>query len=175
MIDRYGKLKEIEFTMGQVSKFNDKAELKGIFDLKVVEKGEVIDHIRDENLIVNGAREVMAIQIAESTSDGEVSIIALGDGGWTGDIYTPVAPDAADTELENELFRKGLNSFSYPTVTSVAFYFVVETTEANGSGTVHYTEAGLFTTGNTMFARKTFAAMTKTSDREFRFTWTILF
>ena len=62
-----------------------------------------------------------------------------------------------------------------PAETSVKFTVVVEKAEGNGTGTVAYTEAGLFCSDSTMFARETFPAIVKNSTRRVTFEWSILF
>lgn len=135
------------------------------------------------NLIVNLARPAMAALIAEADTDYVVDTFKIGtkghDLGPPEDTMSPVAPTVTDTDLiDTSPFSKSIASFSYlpvGTPTSVQFVTVLEKAEANGSGSVTYTEAGLFMNGGDMFARETFKALVKNSSRKITFYWSILY
>lgn len=133
-----------------------------------------------KNMIVNGSRSALAHLIAEAQVSEAITTIEIGtEGHEPGDPYTPVSPTISDTALEDvSPFSKALEFFTYLPIgveTSVMFTFNIEKAEGNGSGIVLYTEAGLFTSGDTMFARNTFPAIVKTADRKIVFEWTIVF
>ncbi len=155
--------------------FEDLIQLKGSLTRRIIENGEVILDETQDNLIVNVARENLARAIAEGTAVYVVDTFALGDGNHAvGDILTPVNPDPGDTGLENQLFSRAINSYSYPASSTVEFSTTVERNEANGAGIVAYTEAGLFS-DHGMFAIRSFPAMVKNNEREFQFLWRVIF
>lgn len=135
------------------------------------------------NLIVNLARPAMAALLAEADTDYVVNTFKIGTQGHTlgppEDILTPISPTVTDTSLiDGSPFSKSISSFSYlpgGNPTSVQFVSVLEKAEANGSGSVTYTEAGLFMDGGNMFARETFAAIVKNSARKVTFYWKVLY
>lgn len=143
---------------------------------------EYIAH-QQSNLIVTLARPAMAGLVAEADSDYVVDTFKIGtqghDLGPPEDILTPVAPSVTDTSLiDGSPFSKAITTFVYlPVVdpTSVQFTATIEKAEANGGGSVTYTEAGLFMNGGNMFARETFAGIVKNSSRKITFYWQILF
>lgn len=134
------------------------------------------------NLIVNGARKALAHLCGEASVSYRLDSFKLGTGGHApGDILTPVSPTVTDADLETSFFTKGISHGSDvylptpPDETSIMFTVVVEKFEGNGTGTVAYTEAGLFCQNGTMFARETFPAIVKNSTRRITFEWSILF
>lgn len=135
------------------------------------------------NLIVNDARPAQAHLLAEADSDYQATIFKIGtkghDLGPPEDTDSPIAPTMTDSSLiDTSPFSKAIGSFSYlPVVnpTSVQFVTSIEKTEANGAGSVIYTEAGLFLTNGDMFARETFKGITKTASRKVTFYWQILY
>lgn len=126
-------------------------------------------HAQGHNLVVTQAESLMA-QMAIGAASSALSYIELGDPG------PPATPPVlADTTLEQTTaVRKSLS-----TLTASGNVVTAETTFLTGEGNgFTYTEAGLFTGvlgSGTMFARKTFAGITKTSSFELKFTWFITF
>lgn len=172
-----------DFGSSQIQSFQDTITLKGSVKCWVEEEDGIKTlHHEKHNLIVNGARKALAHLIAERPEIYRIDYFKLGTGGHVpGDILTPVSPTITDTGLEELAFTKAidhLNDVYLPTPpaeTSVKFVVVVEKAEGNGSGTVAYCEAGLFTNNNTLFARETFPAIVKNSTRRITFEWSILF
>jgi hypothetical protein len=158
-------------------------EYRGKVKAVIEEDGvEFVAH-ENNNLIVHSASPAMAGLLAEADSDYVVSTFKIGtkghDLGPPEDIMSPVSPSITDTALiDTSPFSKAIASFSYLPVgdpTSVQFVTVLEKAEANGSGSVTYTEAGLFMVGGNMYARETFQALVKNSSRKITFYWQILF
>jgi hypothetical protein len=121
----------------------------------------------DPNLVVTQAEALMAaMSIAEVNS--AFNYIELGDP-------SPAAPPAlTNINLEQTTGqRKAVTSTRTSNVVTLETTFLAG--EANG---FTFTEAGLFTgpfASGQMFARKTFAGITKTAAFELRFTWLITF
>lgn len=156
---------------------------RGCVKIFIKEDGDEYLAHEDDNLIVKLARPAMAHLIAEADSNYKVVTFKIGTKGHVlgppEDITTPVAPSVTDTGLiDTSPFSKAISSFSYLPVgdpTSVQFISVLEKSEANGSGSVNYTEAGLFMFNGDMYARETFPAIVKNSSRKITFYWQILF
>ena len=122
----------------------------------------------DGNLVVTQAETIMA-QMAIGAANSALSYIELGDP------TAPATPPAlSDLTLEQTTGERKSVSLvaSGRIVTAEATW-----TSAEGNGFT-YTEAGLFNGllgSGLMFARKTFAGITKTASFEMRFTWLITF
>ena len=157
-------------------KLQERLMLRGDFRALIREADKVVWEYHDPNLIVNAAKDALAQLISViGASSYVIQYFAMGDGHHAvGDILTPVDPTATETALENELFRKSITSVTYPASGQVQFNTIIERTEANGSGSQYYTEAGLFSDAG-MFSIKSFPAMVKNADREFEFNWKIIF
>jgi len=171
-----------DLSSSQTQSIEDTLTLKGSVKCWVEEDGVKTLLHEKSNLIVNGARKALAHLIAEAAAIYRIDYFKLGTGGHApGDILTPVSPTITDTQLEELAFTKAIDHVNDtylptpPAETSVKFTVVVEKAEGNGSGTVAYTEAGLFCSDGTMFARETFPAIVKNSTRRVTFEWSILF
>lgn len=143
-------------------KINEHVTLKGVLELRVYRCGQLIEHWRDENLIVLGAKELMAMLVA---GDSAEAITEVGFGVSA----TPASPN--NTSLTGA-FWKPLSSHSYPTAGKVAFSFGLGATEANG---LAICELGLRTTARRLFSRKVRGIIEKDSDISLTGTWTITF
>jgi hypothetical protein len=171
-----------DFNLTSTQNFTETLTLKGNVKCWIEEEGVVTLHHEKSNLIVNGARKALAHLIAEANAIYRIDTFKLGTGGHLpGDILTPVSPTITDTDLEELQFTKAIDHLqdtylpTPPAETSVKFTVVVEKAEGNGSGTVAYTEAGLYCQNGTLFARETFPAIVKNSTRRVVFEWSILF
>jgi hypothetical protein len=155
--------------MRTLDKFPD---AKGLFELEARGKGGIVVARRKANLIVNGARELMADYFAGIFSE-TVQEIALGDGGAPGG--TPVPPTLTDTALVSEIVggRKAIASITRPT----QFRTQYEVTYGVGEANTTLNEAGLFagagSPATTMVARVTFAPIVKTAALTLTVTWKI--
>lgn len=157
----------------------DKYSMKGLVNIYIDEDDVITKVWEDKNAIVNGARIALGKLTTTADANYKITTMKFGTGGHvTGDILTPIEPSLADSNLETVVFSKTIATWYYePTgvETSVRFQVTMEKTQANGSGTTAYTEAGLFCANGTLFARETFPAIVKTENRRIIFDWTILF
>ena len=130
------------------------------------------------NLVVTLARENMSRLIAGDTNPaGERYVSKMSWGGAGHDPGTPtnaVPPTAGDVALGSEISSVGKKTAAYdfPDATTVRFVASLSEAEAVGEG---LSEVGLWTTDGTLFARKTFGLITKSSSFVFEFRWRILF
>lgn len=135
------------------------------------------------NIILNLARENLCYLLSAAQSDRYIKTFKIGTkGNATGDILTPVAPQATDVALTDPSpFVKDLSSFKLlpdsGTKNEIQFNVALEPAEANGDSgaAVAYTEALLVTAKGEGFAKETFPAIVKTSTRRINFSWSILF
>jgi len=144
-------------------KFQDSERLRGIFELNLYRQGVLIEHYREENMIMNNAKDALAKLIAGDGTGKTITKIGFGTNGN--------GPTPDDTSLTNP-FIKQLSSRSYPQTGQVTFNFTLATTEANG---MSIREFGLICSDNTLFARKTRGAIEKSNDISLEGAWTIIF
>jgi hypothetical protein len=138
--------------------------LKGIFEVKVIKNGKVIEHTIEENLIVDGARVQMAHLIAGEGTNRETAKIAFGTSG--------VAPTVNDTTITNP-FEKAISGHSYPEAGQVKFDWNLTTAEDNGQAILEF---GLVCADNTLFARRTRTnPIYKEADIALQGSWTIIY
>jgi len=143
----------------------DAVKMTGTLEIGVIRKsdGLLIDHWRDENLIVDGAREMLARLIAGDGTGDTITQIGFGTSS------DPASPN--DTGLTSAHWRP-LSGHSYPSAGKVRFDFVLSTTEANG---LTIREFGLRTASGELFSRKVRGGIEKNSDISLEGTWTITF
>lgn len=145
-------------------KFEDKvAPLRGEFDIHILRNGKEIEHFSDHNLIVDGAREILAILLGSGDADKVITYVAVGTNSTEADI--------SDTAITDE-YRTKVLSVTYPSAGRVAFSFNIGTSEANG---MEITEFGLLCSDGTLFARKVRGVISKDDDISIVGTWTIIF
>jgi hypothetical protein len=138
--------------------------IKGIFDLKVIKNGKVIEHTRDENLIVDGARVQMAHLIAGESANRQITKIAFGTNG--------TAPAVNNTAI-TDAFEKAFSGHTYPEAGQVKFSWNLATSEDNGQEIMEF---GLLCADGTLFARRTREKpLNKESDIALQGTWEIVF
>lgn len=142
-------------------RIDDGLTLRGELEVAVVRNGLLVDWWQDKNLIVNGAREMLAQLIA---GDGDGKAVTHIGFGTSGDAASP-----DDTALTGGYWR-ALSGHSYPEPGKVRFSFVLSTTEANG---MTIREFGLRTSDGTLFSRKARGAIEKNDDISLEGTWTI--
>lgn len=136
----------------------------GLFVLNVFRRGELIEVFKEENLVVDGSKQVHAKLLGGSVTNQSVTQIGFGT--------SLTAPAAGNTSL-TAAYTKALDSVTYPLSNQVTFAFSLGSSEANGKA---IGEFGLFTAGGTLYARKTrTSALNKESDLSFSGTWTISF
>lgn len=137
---------------------------RGIFDLRILRNGIVIERYRDENLVVDVARTQMAHLIGGDVSGRSIEKIAFGTNGSE--------PHPGNTVITNP-YIKPVSAIAYPSSNSVEFTFELRTDEANGMSIVEF---GLLTGSEALFARKVrTGAIQKEPDLSLSGTWTVLF
>lgn len=139
--------------------------IRGALELVVRRSGRVVLHEKDNNLIVNIARQNMARLLTGEGSNRIINRIAVGTNG---------APPSPDDTAITHAFIKPISSFSYPTPTSARFNFVIKENEANGMAIMEF---GLIAADGSLFARRTRGGkvIEKEDDLEIEGFWTILF
>lgn len=138
--------------------------LKGSVFLQIWNsKGELLEEITQDNMIVNTGKQSAARLLGSADPDKRVNAIGFGTSG--------VAVNSSDVDLGAQVFAKALNGVTY-SGTSAIFDYSLELSEANGN-TIR--EFGLYTDDATLFARITRNAINKTSDIRLTGTWTITF
>jgi hypothetical protein len=138
--------------------------LKGIFEMDVIKAGKVIEHVREENLIVDGARVQMAHLIAGEVTNRKIAKIAFGTSG--------TAPTVNDTEI-TDAFAKNVTGFTYPEAGQVKFDWSLATTEDNDQAILEF---GLLCADGTLFARRTRTnPIHKESDIALQGSWAIIY
>jgi len=139
----------------------DPLSLQGTLEVAVLRCGLLVDWWRDENLIVDSARHMLAQLIAGDGNGQSVAEIGFGKSGIT--------PTPADTGLTAAYWR-ALDGHTYPEPGQVCFAFSLPTTEANG---LLIREFGLRTTTGALFSRKARGGIEKNDDISLEGTWTI--
>lgn len=159
----------------------DRAPVRGEFAMIVRDRsGNIVDRYEDHNMIVNGAKMVMAKLISEAaspSSDAEdaptvgsqkmITTIAFGNG--------VAAVDATDTGMTGtDTVTKPLDGHEFPEGTEdrVQFNWSLGYGEAND---LHITEFGLLCADETLFAHKVRNEIYKDDTLSFEGTWTIIF
>ncbi|NCE85285.1 hypothetical protein [Pseudomonas sp. Q1] len=136
----------------------------GLFLLHVYRGSELIDVIKERNLIVDGSKQIHAQLLGGSVANQSVTKIGFGT--------STVAPAPGNIALTGQ-YLKALDGITYPQANQVSFQFSLGTSENNG---VSIGEFGLFTGGNVLYARKTrTTAIPKASDLSFTGSWIISF
>jgi hypothetical protein len=138
--------------------------VKGIFELKVIKNGKVIEYIREENLIVDGARVQMAHLIGGDGANRQITKIAFGTNG--------TAPTVNDTAI-TDAYEKAFSGHTYPEAGQVQFAWNLATSEDNGQAILEF---GLLCADGTLFARRTRTnPIYKESDIALQGSWKIIF
>lgn len=155
-------------------KMHEDIGMKGRLTLQIHDATEkVCSEVTVENSIVLSGRDLVAKQFINETID-PISHIAVGTGSASVD-------PAADTHLDNELFRKPINPIDpsvHLTTTSENKKKVMITSELDFSeGNGALTEAGLFNAGTAgvMYNRVVFPPINKTIDFKLTLIWEIIF
>lgn len=134
----------------------------GRLSFSVFKNGKLIETFDENNLVVDGAKQVQAKLIGGSVANNSVTQIAFGTSG--------TAPVGGNT-LITGAYTKALDSVTYPATNQVSFNFSLGTTEANGMAIIEF---GLLTAGSTLFARKVrAAALPKDTDISISGSWVI--
>jgi len=129
---------------------------------------EWVKVVDDDNLVVSQA-EVLMAQMALGAANSALNYIELGDPAFPAN--PPILADIALQQTTGQRKAAVLTASGNVVRAEVTW----ATTEGNG---FVYTEAGLFTGllgAGSLFARKAFSPITKTSSYQMRFTWYITF
>jgi len=132
--------------------------------LQIYRKGKLVEIWKDENLVVDAGRNIMAKLVGGQTGLN-INRVAYGTNG--------VDPSPSDTIIQNA-FTKAISTVSYPVQSQVKFDFVLLESEANGMA---IREFGLVCADNTLFARRTRGGkvIDKDSDFSIQGQWIIFF
>jgi hypothetical protein len=138
--------------------------LRGICGFDVIQDGKVIRHVRDENLIVDGARAQMARLVGGDGTNRQITKIAFGTNG--------TAADVTDTEI-TDAFVKAVTEHTYPETGRVQFSWNLATSEYNDQAIMEF---GLLCADDTLFARFVLTSpINKQSVFALQGTWEIVF
>jgi hypothetical protein len=144
-------------------KFREAMPMRGRFIMRVYKRGKLIETYKDDNLIVNGAKDAAAHLLAGDIATKHISKIAFG---ISGNIPTP-----DDTEIASP-FVKNIAAVGYPALGHAEFRWNLTSQEANGK---HIIEFGLLCEDGTLFARKVRTeAIPKESDIALEGEWIII-
>ena len=116
--------------------------LRGIFELIVKKDGKVIETYRDDNLIVNGARNQAARLFAGDGTNRAITNIAFGTSGS--------APAVTDTAI-TDAYTKAVSGFEYPETGQIQTNWELATSENNGMAIMEF---GLLSADGTLLCRK---------------------
>lgn len=141
---------------------NDSVKITGVFGVKVIKNGVVIDVYEANNLVVSNGRSQVAAMIGGPTTDKYVSGIAFGTNA--------TAPASGDSAITAP-FPVAVTA-SYPSPGVVQFDWVLDANDDNG---VTIAEAGLICDDGSLFARKTMPAIAKDNTIRLEGYWKIIF
>lgn len=137
----------------------------GFFILEVFKGGKLVEVFEEQNLIVDGSKQIHAKLLGGSVANQSLTQIGFGAG--------TSSPVSGNTGLSAGAFYKAFDSVTYPASNQVRFAFSLGTSEANG---IAISEFGLLTPTNVLYARKTRnSPLNKDSDLTLSGTWTISF
>lgn len=170
-----------------VSSVQSSVDLRG--NVRIIVDDEKLGryvHFDQHNIIVNGAKGVMASLLANGYASYPIWGLAVGLGDPSWDIINPPAPQASTTGLVSQTYYvKEPSSRTVVDSKTAKFTFVLAQNEGNGGydgGQARaYTEAGLYAyaapsqSGSVLFAYETFPALIKNNTRQITFEWSIIF
>jgi hypothetical protein len=149
-----------------VDDLREQKPMKGILSYTVFKNGVPIETARDENLILNGARDLMARLIAGEFTGRNITKIGLGVSGK--------APEFTDETLSGS-FEKILDGYTFPSIGQIQFDWSLTTSEANGMAILEF---GLIAENGTLFSRRireNGKPINKESDISITGQWIIIF
>lgn len=141
---------------------NDNVKITGVFGVKVIKNGVVIDVYEANNLVVANGRAQVAAMIGGPTTNKYVDQIAFGTNA--------TAPASGDSAITAP-FPVSVTT-SYPSPGVVQFDWVLDANDDNG---VTIAEAGLLCHDGSLFARKTMPAIAKDNTIRLEGYWKIIF
>lgn len=156
--------------------------------------GRATIHHRDPNVVVHSSRKILAKLLAHGRVTGGDSLdyyiitkCKFGNCNIANDTMVTTAPvvsadDTALVEDSGNLFVVSGTNFTVESVTQLegnawatTFMAVMDVNEGYGSSYRNYTEMGLYSENDILFARKTYPSFIKTADRKLVVFWTIVF
>lgn len=124
---------------------------------------------KHKNIVVTVGRHQVARMLAEGLAN-PISEFAWGSGGHNpSDPAQYVPATLGDTDLNSEIFRKIVASFSYPATGVVKFIGIIEPVEILGA---QISEQGLFHQNGELFARLAYPVIYK-GPVQLEFRWSI--
>lgn len=145
-------------------KMTDNARICGRLRIWVRKNGELVERFDEHNLIVDGAKVVMAHLAGGDVASRSIAKVAFGTNG--------TAPAASDSSITDP-YEKQVDAVEYPQSGQVTFHFSLGSSEANGKQ-IH--EFGLLCADGTLFARRIRSeALAKEQDITIDGEWTIAF
>jgi hypothetical protein len=147
-------------------KVKDFIQVRGEVDIKIFKNGKLIGEIEDKNLIVNLARNTIALLIGGDGTGKSIAKLAVGENS------SAATPDDEYSDMTNP-FQKAVDGHTYPQSDRVKFTWSIATTEANG---LDIWEFGLLSSDDTLFARKVRSTnpIHKDSEIDIQGSWTII-
>jgi hypothetical protein len=146
------------------TKIRETAVMRGVFRMRIYQRGALIENYEDHNLIVDGARTAMARLVAGNGTGKSINRIAFGINGSM--------PVPSNTSIVSP-FTKSFDRISFPASNQVEFDWSLATTEANGKA---ISEFGLLCADDTLFSRKNREKpINKDSDIAIEGQWIIIF
>jgi hypothetical protein len=148
-----------------VDDLREQKPMKGILSYTVFKNGIPVETAMDENLILNGARNLMARLIAGEFTGRNITKIGLGVSG--------TAPEVSNETLIGS-FEKNLDGYTFSSG-QVQFNWSLRTNEANGMAILEF---GLIAEDGTLFSRRireNGKPINKEGDISITGQWTIIF
>jgi len=134
--------REMSNCMKFVDHIGEQKPMRGILNYQVFKNGVLIEEVKGQNLILNGARNQMARLIAGDFNNRHITKIAVGVNGTL-----PVVTN----EAISGAFVKDLDGYSFPAMGQVQFDWSLGTGEANGMAIIEF---GLMSADGTLFSRR---------------------
>jgi len=133
---------ELSNCMKFVDDIGKEKPMRGILNYQVFKNGVLIEDVKGQNLILNGARNQMARLIAGDVTKRSITKIAVGTNG---------TPPVVTNEALTGAYIKNLDGYTFPAMGQVQFNWSLGTTEANGLSIIEF---GLMSEDGTLFSRR---------------------
>jgi len=159
---------------------------EGFFQLRAIEAstGRLVDYVEGHNIVVNDGRESLARLVGNSGAANGVTTwypdtMKFGKGGHNPlNQLEMVTVSVTDTDLYDggASWPDKSVTVTFPSVRKVSFEATVDVGEGNGTGTLEYSEAGLYyDSGAVLWAHKAFGYIVKNNTIKLVATWTFTF
>ncbi len=168
-------------------KLFDKVDVSGSLMIRSYDlQGRLLESREGQNIVVNDGREALArllggdLSLGSDLSNWTVDTMKFGDGGhqttptFDPTILLPVSVE--DDDLYGTEHVAEAVATTWPADRKVMFEATIEASEGNGTGTLEYSEAGLYyNSGAAMFAHKAFGYIVKNDTIKIVAQWTFTF